>query len=270
MVRRIGLIGFGAIGQSIAAHLQQARTSDIQLAAVCVRPGKSENVPRSLPAGAIVTHSIEQMLRCRPDVVVEAAGQNAVVQSAEEVLRAGLDLFVLSLGALADPALRERLISAASLGRGGICIPAGALAGFDGLLSLRKAGLKSVTYTSIKPPRAWRGTPADHVFDLDALQERTVVFQGNAAEAALNYPKNANLAAAVALAGIGFEATRVELIADPRATGNTGTVTALGEMATLDLSVSSTSLGDNPKTSAITGLSVLAAIENRSAALRFV
>lgn len=270
MLRRIGLVGFGAIGQSIAAHLQNSPASEIGLAAICVRPGQAEVASRTSPSGVFVTESIRDLIQCRPDVIVEAAGHGAVVAHAEEILLAGLDLFVLSVGALADPDLRARLAAAAAGRRGGICVPPGALAGFDGLRSLRKAGLKSVTYISTKPPAAWRGTPADGAYRLGELGRRTVIFRGNAAEAALTYPKNANLAAAVALAGVGFEATRVELVADPEATGNTGTVLAQSDTATLELSLSSSSLEENPKTSAITGLSVLAAIENQSACLRFV
>ncbi len=270
MLQRIGLIGFGAIGQSIAAHLREACTEDIRLTAICVRPGRVDSVRRIAPDEVVVTDSIAGLIESRPDAIIEAAGQGAIEAHAEQILLAGLDLFVLSLGALADPVLRGKLLAAAVTGGGGICLPAGALAGFDGLLSMRKAGLKAVTYVSTKPPLAWKGTPAEAAHSLENLDRRTVIFRGNAAEAALLYPKNANLAAAVALAGIGFEATRVELVADPQASGNTGAVLAQSATATLELSLSSHSLEENPKTSAITGLSVLAAIENQNSRLRFV
>lgn len=270
MVKRIGLIGFGAIGQAIAAHLQSSRASGIVLAGVCVRGRQIAEARQLLSSEIVITESLERLLESKVDLVIEAAGQKAVIEYAERVLHAGLQLFVLSSGALADPDVRRRLRKAASTNGGGVSVPAGALAGFDGLLSMRQSGLTAVTYTSTKPPSAWLGTPAEQNFSLADMCERTVIFRGTASEAALNYPKNANLAAAVALAGIGFEATQVELVADPQAIDNTGSVLAESPTATLDLKMSSRAFGDNPKTSEITALSVISAILNQNAAIRFV
>jgi aspartate dehydrogenase len=143
-------------------------------------------------------------------------------------------------------------------------VPAGAIAGLDGLGTLKLAGLSRVNYTSIKPPLAWRGTPAERILPLDTLQERTVFFEGSAREAALIYPKNANLAATVALAGLGFDGTRVQLVADPAAQGNTGMIEADSEIGTMTV-VMSGRASANPKTSASTAFSLLHAIHARSA-----
>src|SRR5262249_43905372 len=75
-------------------------------------------------------------------------------------------------------------------------------------------------------PRA--GPPAERLVDLGKLSERTVLYTGTAGEAALLYPQNANVAAAVALAGLGFDATEVELVADPDAPGNIHEIEAEG------------------------------------------
>jgi aspartate dehydrogenase len=181
-----------------------------------------------------------------------------------------VEIFVLSIGALADPDLRTRLERAASMHGGHISVPAGALAGFDGLRSMSQAGLTAVTYTSTKPPTAWLGTPAEKNFSLPTMGARTIIFSGTASEAARQYPKNANLAAAVAIAGIGFEATRVQLIADPDVADNTGIVVAVSPTATLELRMSSRAFDRNPKSSEITALSVISALENRNTVLRFV
>jgi len=126
-----------------------------------------------------------------------------------------------------------------------------------------------VKYTSTKPPASWKHTPADGAFRLDELTQATVIFSGTAAEAARLYPKNANLAAAVALAGLGLDRTQVELVADPSITENIGRIDAEGAYASLSVVVGGKSAADNPKTSQITGMSVLAALENQVGLIAF-
>ncbi len=147
-----------------------------------------------------------------------------------------------------------------------LLIPAGAIAGLDGLGALKLAGLTSVTYTSTKPPLAWRNTPAERIVTLAALRERTVFFEGSAQDAALNYPKNANLAATIALAGLGFERTTVRLVADPGAEGNTGTIHAESGIGTMTVTMVGRASA-NPKTSASTGYSLVHAIRSQGALL---
>lgn len=259
------MIGFGAIGRSVVAAWRDRPIAEMALSALLVRPTQLNEARRCLPA-AVVTADFDEFLAASGEVVVEAAGQGAIVQHAEAVLLAGRELFIISTGALADPGLRRRLLAV----RGRIGIPAGALAGFDGLLSLRRAGLDSVRYTSAKPPLAWRGTKAEELIDLAALSVATTFFQGTASDAATLYPRNANLAASVALAGMGFEATQVELIADPALKGNVGRIEARAGDQEMTLVMSGRGSADNPKTSAITSMSILAALENRSSSFAFV
>ena len=161
------------------------------------------------------------------------AGQSAVAEHGEAVLRSGVDCLVISVGALADPALLARLRSAAQDGNSRILLPAGAIGGIDAIAAMRVAGLTSVRYRSRKPPAAWRGSPAEKMVDLGRLTQRTVLYKGTAGEAALLYPQNANVAAAVALAGLGFDATEVELVADPDAPGNVHEIEAEGAAGTV-------------------------------------
>ncbi len=92
------------------------------------------------------------------------------------------------------------------------------MGGLDALAAARRAGLSSVSYVSRKPPAAWLGTPAERVADLSALTAAAAVFTGTAREAALAFPQNANVVAAIALAGLGFDETQVTLMADPAVT----------------------------------------------------
>ena len=118
-------------------------------------------------------------------------------------------------------------------------------------------GLSRVTYRGRKPPAGWRGSAAEEKLDLDALPEAAVHFRGNARDAALEYPQNANVAASIALAGVGFEETRVELIADPDATRNVHEILAEGEFGSFEFRIEGASLPGNPRSSALTAMSVV-------------
>jgi aspartate dehydrogenase len=266
---RIGLIGYGAIGRSIVDALAEESSPGVTLTAICVRERQRADATQGAPLGTLVTTSIEELLATKPDLVVEAAGHSAVIEGGTRVLERGCDFCILSTGALAQHDVYEELHAAARRGGSQIVIPPGALAGFDGLLSLRQAGLTEVTYTSTKPPIAWRGTMAEKYCDLDSIVEPFEFLAGSAREIALTFPKNANLAAAVAFAGIGLDRTRVRLVADPRVRSNIGRIEAASRRGRLDVVMESEGSSDNPKTSEITGYSILGVLANRSTELRF-
>ena len=116
-------------------------------------------------------------------------------------------------------------------------------------------------------PVTWKGTPAEAAFNLDGLLQTTVIFTGPAGEAAQRYPKNANLAATVALAGAGFDKTEVQLIADPAAKVNRSRIEAEGALGELRVEMRGAPMPDNPKTSAVTAYSILHAIRNRDSVI---
>jgi aspartate dehydrogenase len=264
---RVGLIGFGAIGSAIVADWHRL-ASDYALVALGVRPGQVAAARHAAPNAEVVT-TADAFLAADVDLYIEAAGHGALIEIGERVLISGKELYTLSIGALADAAFEARLGEASAKGGGQLVVPPGALAGFDGLMTLREAALESARYVSTKPPLAWRGTPAEEMIDLGGLTQATAFFHGSAREAARLFPKNANLAAAVALAGLGFEATKVDLVADPAATANTGQVVAQTSAAKLVISLEGQSFEGNPKSSAIVGASVVASLRNARAKVSF-
>jgi aspartate dehydrogenase len=258
-MRRVGLLGAGAIGMAVVQAFEARKVASHTLASILVRPRQVEALKR-LNGGTLVTDDPAEFLDAPTDVVVEAIGHDATLTLGPSILERGRDVYLMSVGVLADQAVRTRFREAAALHAARVVIPSGALAGFDGLRALSKLDGCEVTYTSTKPPSAWDGTPGEDLIRARGPDEVVEIFDGPAALAALQFPKNANLAAAVALAGVGFERTRVRLVSDPNCLENVGEIEARTPSSVLQLSLSGRSFLDNPKSSQITVASIVAAL----------
>ncbi|MBI2290403.1 MAG: DUF108 domain-containing protein, partial [Betaproteobacteria bacterium] len=116
-----------------------------------------------------------------------------------------------------------------------------------------------VTYTSVKPPVAWNGTPAESKLLGAAREQRTAFFVDSAREAAIRYPQNANVGATVALAGLGLDRTQVKLVSDPAVSGPLGIIEADGDFGTFRFEILAYASPINPKTSVITAHSIVMA-----------
>ena len=258
---RIVLIGYGAIADEIVRCLE-ARGEISALVGVLVRPEQllrlREKANRRFP----VVAEFDALLDLGPTIVIEAAGHEAVARFGAAVLARRIDLLIASVGALANRKLAQALVAAAPAGAE-LWIAAGAVAGIDGLLAARTAGLRSVTYTSLKAPEAWTGTPAQAILaGAPAQTERVIFFRGSAREAAARFPKNANVAATIALAGLGLDRTHVLLGSDPHVSGPLGIIDAEGEFGRFTFEILALASPTNPKTSALTGHSLIAAVRD--------
>lgn len=247
--RRFAVIGYGAIGQEIGETLAALGETDTQTCAL-VRPGR-------LAGPFPVVHDVAALASTGPDVVLECAGHGAVEDYAAAILARGLDLIITSVGALADDVLMKALRTASRQGGGQLLIAPGAVAGLDGLVAARLAGLSSVVYTSYKPPHAWRGTAAEALIDLDHSEAELVFFEGTAREAALAYPKNANVAVSVGLSGLGIDATRVRLVSSRKVSDPVGLIEAEGAFGRFTFDIFARAAASNPKTSMLTAHSLL-------------
>lgn len=264
---RVALIGFGAIGAELYRVLQ-ASPDLIDVRGVLVSASTTLKSPPFGPEpGPTRWHCITDLLHSAPDIVVECAGHHAVDAYGEQVLRAGYDLLLVSVGSLADAARYDRLSQAAQQSGRQLLLASGAIGGLDILGAARCAGLRFVQYRARKPPAAWRGTAAEACVDLGALTEPIVFFSGSARRAARAYPKNANVAATVALAGLGFDETRVELIADPFVDGNVHEIEADGVSGRISIRIDGRASSSNPKTSMVTAYSLASELLNRRASV---
>ncbi len=266
MTRNVALIGAGAIAATVIEHLAGGGAG-ARVAVLVVRLGREEKAAAMAPEGCRVLTDIADVVALKPDLVAECAGHGAVAEYAGAVLDGGIDLAVISVGALADAALLEDLCRRAGASGAQLLVPAGAVAGIDALAAARTQGIERVVYTSRKPPAAWKGTPAETACDLDSLTEPVVHYRGDARQAARLYPKNANVAATIALAGVGFEETEVSLVADPAARANIHEIEAGGAFGRLHITVNGATLPDNPKTSALAAYSMVRCVLNRAESL---
>ena len=254
---KIALIGYGAISQMLF-DVFRAKKPPIDIVGVLVRPARVKATQKAVGKKVAVVDSLKALLKLKPDVVVEAASQQAVRDWGEEVLKKGVDFMVIATGAYGDAALWRRHVKAAAKSGARLRLPAGAIAGLDGLLAMRLGTLECVKYISIKPPHAWSGTPAETEFDLPAIKEPTVIFRGKAADAGRLYPKNANLAVTVALCGAGLDRTEIELVADPTLPPGTNAsrLEVVADSGELKLERLGRAMPDNPKTGVLTALTM--------------
>ena len=254
---RIACIGWGAISRSAAQLLEG---TPVEIVAVAVR---SKGTRDDLPAGATIIMGPDELAGTDAALVVEAASHESVAQWGRPALAAGMDFIVSSVSAFADADLLEELRDLATRNDAQLEIHAGALGGVDALSAARLLGIDRVEHRIIKPPRSWCDTPAEELCDLGGLTEATAFFSGTASDAASEFPKNANVAMTTALAGIGPDKTRITLVADPDATTNRHEISASGAFGELAVTMSNKALEANPKTSAMTALNLVRAIQNR-------
>lgn len=262
---KLALIGYGGLGSIVAEHL--ARDPAVRFVAVAARPKQAQKV-RAVLGEVPLVDTPAALLAHGPDLVVECASHEAFHRYAEPVLGAGIDLVAVSVGVLAEAAYRERVLACAAAAGASLQIPAGAIGAIDVVAAARHAGLTRVAYVTRKSPKTWRGTPAQDMIDLDAVTQPTLFFDDTAQRAALLFTEKANVTATLALAGVGFEATRVQFWADPGVTKSVHRIEAEGACGTLAIDLANNVAPQDGKASLLTAMSIVQAVRNRNSTLR--
>jgi aspartate dehydrogenase len=262
---KLALIGFGGLGSIVAEHLSRER--EIHFVGVAARNHQRERV-RTLLGEVPVVESAKALLALGPDLVVECASHEAFRHYAEPVLASGIDLVAVSVGVLAHAPYRERVLGAAARSGAVLEVPAGAIGAIDVVAAARAAGLTRVAYVTRKSPRAWIGTPAETMTDLHAVREPQLFFDESAERAALIFTDKANVTATLAMAGMGFEQTRVQFWVDPGVSKSIHHIEAEGPCGTLQIDLANNVAPSNGKASLLTAMSIVRAVRNRYATLR--
>jgi aspartate dehydrogenase len=268
---RVAIIGGGTIARLILEAVASGRLGTTSVCAIAGRSERSRGKDLAGRAGAAYVTGPDALLATGPEVVVEAASHEAVRDYGEAVLERGIALIVLSAGALCDDALRARLERAAADHGGLLYVPSGGIGGLDALKAACVAGVDSVAISVAKPPRAWKGI--DYVdglgVDLDGLREPRTLFDGTAREGVPLFPANVNIAAVLSLAGVGFDRTRLKVVANPGLTHNTHHIEIRGKTGAVSLKLENVPSPDNPKTAWLACYSALAALKAARSPVRY-
>lgn len=255
---RVGVIGFGAIGRPVVDALRNGRVPGCTLSAILIRSGLPDDVA---PLGASSVHDLID----RSDLVVEAAGQAALASLGPLVVESGTDLLALSVGALSDDRLYEKLTRD---GGGRLLLSTGAVGGLDTLsAAMLAAPLDFVSLVSRKRSdllvRPWMNAGLAEALERDDAEVEA--FDGPAREAVKLFPESANIASTLALATVGFDRMRVTIIGVPRAAEVEHRVIASGRAGSYEFVFRNQAAGTNPRTSAITPFSVIRALRRMQA-----
>jgi len=264
---RVALLGGGVIARLFLEH----RGDGDEIVAIAGRSEASRGMELAREFGVPFVVGAQELIASGPEIVIEAASHDAVREHAEQLLSAGIAVIVLSGGALHDDALRERLERVSKARRAPLYVPSGGIGGLDALKAACAAGVDEVSIAVTKPPAAWKGIPYVErlKIDLDRLEGPVTLFEGTAREGVPHFPANVNIAAVLSLAGIGFDRTRLKVVADPALKFNTHFIKVKGRTGTIDLRFESVPSPDNPKTAMLACYSALAAFRQFSSPVRY-
>ena len=258
MMKTIGIVGCGAIGKALVRAVESGKLS-VRVAGVTSRTEKSAREFLSEFHEPPPYLSLEDLIAAA-DMIVEAAGGAVAADLAEQVFAAGKDLMIISVGALLDhPEIIEKSRSTGCR----LYIPSGAIAGLDGIKSAVSGAVTHVTHTTRKPPVGLEGAPylVERGISLAGLQQEKEIFSGSAREACRGFPANVNVTAAVSLAGIGPDQTRVKIFAVPGLVRNCHDIDVEGEFGKLHVHIENVP-SENPKTGKLTALSIIRAVQD--------
>lgn len=257
---RITIVGCGSIGSKLArAADEMAEVKRIYL--LDINRPRAEALAAELKKAIVVENVEEELYHC--DLVIESASQDAARDIVPKVVSRGVDMMVMSVGALVDDDFRSMVREKASHAEAKIYIPSGAICGTDGLRSSAVGRLDEVELITTKGPKSLEDVPyiIEHGIDVDKVKEPTVIFTGSARDAVKLFPKNINVAATVALLGVGFDRTKVKIVLDPGSHSNSHELRLRGEFGEMTCHTYNVPSPENPKTSHLASLSAISALK---------
>ena len=264
---RVALLGGGTIARLVLEHVP----AGIEVSTLVGRSPTSRGAALAREFRIPYVVGRENLLATQPQAVLEAASHEAVREHLVPLLDAGLHVVVLSAGALADDKLRRDAEAASTRSGALFYVPSGGIGGLDALKTACLAGVDEASIQVAKPPAAWKGIAyvEKSGVELDRLRAPHTLFEGPAREGVPHFPQNVNIAAVLALAGIGMDRTRLKVVADPGLKLNTHTIRVSGACGRMTVVLENVPSPDNPKTSWLACYSALAALKTLGSKVRY-
>ena len=268
---RLALLGGGTIARLVLENLRRGALPGMEVVALAGRAATSRASALAGEYGIDYVRGAQALCAAKPDVVLEAASHDAVRTHLVPLLGAGSSVIVLSAGALVDDALRAEAQAVASRSGALLYVPSGGIGGLDALKAACAAGEVEVSIQVAKPPAAWRKISYVESLgvDLESLAAATTLYDGPARAGVPHFPQNVNIAAVLSLAGVGFDRTRLRVVADPSLTRNTHTIQVAGKTGRFSIVLENVPAPDNPKTAWLACYSALAALKEYGARARY-
>ena len=257
---RITIVGCGSRGTKLAeAADKMMEVKRIYL--VDNDKSRAEALAAKINKAELVEDVEEELYHC--DLVIECATQDAAKQVIPKVVARGVDIMVMSVGALVDDDYREMVIDKANQCDAKVYIPSGAICGTDGLRASTVGEIQKVELITTMPPQSFKGVKyvEDRGIDLNNVKERTVLYTGTAREAVQLFPRNVNVAAIVSIMGIGFDKTMVTIAVDPGIKINSHELSIKGEFGELTTHTYNVPSTINPRSSNLSVFSAISALE---------
>ena len=259
----VAIAGLGAIGMKVARTLDTGGIDGMSLTAVSAKDqDRARGRVADFATPPLVTSAED--LANHADIIIECAPKAIFEVLARSSLEQGKTFVPLSCAQLLE---HMDLIDVARANGGRIIVPTGAIIGLDTIRAMAVGDLQEVTLTTRKPPRGLEGAPhlVNNNISVEGLTEAKLVFKGTAREAAIGFPANVNVAAALSLAGIGPDRTTIEVWADPAVDRNHQSVKAVSDSGECEMQIRNIPTEENPRTGRITALSTIACLQRMTA-----
>ncbi|MEI6631599.1 MAG: aspartate dehydrogenase [bacterium] len=258
---KIGIVGCGAIGASLARVIVSNFSNDARLVALYdIERIKSERLSQSLSNKGLVKADLTSLIEYS-DLVIECASSLHSWNIAKRTLIRSRDIMIMSVGGLISrlPALTKL----ADKHGARVYIPSGAISGIDALKAAKLSGIKSITLTTRKHPLSFKGVKyiKEKRIVLDKIRGERILFSGTAKEAVKYFPQNINVAAVLSMAGIGEKNSRVRIIADNRVKRNIHEIRIESKAGDITTRTENVLHPDNPKTSYLAVLAAVATLK---------
>ena len=258
---KIGIVGCGAIGSSLAGEIVTGLRKDACLVALYdIKPEKAQALSKKLTRDLNLCVGNLKALIKRSDLVIEASSARASWEIASQSLSGGCKVMVMSVGGMVGHL--DELYVLCRKNNAMIYFPSGAISGIDALKAASIGGVQRVVLTTRKHPNAFSGVEyVEKNFKLAGLKHDKLLFKGNAAQAVKYFPQNVNVAAVLGLAGIGMRKTEVRIIASPKVKKNIHEIEIESKAAKIFTRTENILHPQNPKTSFLAVLSAIATLK---------